>query len=112
MNKNLIAALKDMSEVDWHELDLAMQVSKLARDMASKYELDDSVVADRLNISVKEYELFKKAAYNFSMKDLAKLQALSMQLAQEAAKLKVEAQVQFPKYKYSEAPRGEADTNA
>lgn len=102
MNKNLLTGLKDISELDYIILGHYLQTSNLCRNIQAKYSITNSVMAQRLGISTTQFKRFRNGAYDFTIMDLAKLQAIQMEYGTEKLKEEVEAQVSVTsEYKHS-----------
>lgn len=99
MNKNLQSGLNSLTDLDFYQLGRRIEVANWCRAIMHKYELLDKDMAKLLDLKPQSFRHFKFGALDYSLHDLAKLQAIEMKLGQDALEAKVKSRIQFPEYK-------------
>ncbi len=94
MNSKLDVALRLMSETDFLELRYRINTASWIRDIMKIYNLSDKDMSKYLQMSPLAWKNFKNGAYDYSVRDWSRLQALEMELGIEELKKKVENRIQ------------------
>lgn len=88
MNKELIAGLTKMDEVEYNHLRLNMQVAEICRAIMKEFNWEKEAMCTALDISAKRWPAYINGAYPYDFMDLAKLQALQARLRTATLKFK------------------------
>jgi predicted XRE-type DNA-binding protein len=104
MNKKLSAELRKLDDAGFITLEHHVNFARAVRDLISKNAFTDEQISAKLGIKAEQVNDVITGAYEFDLRFLASIQALQMSIATENARIKIEAQVQFPEYKHSENP--------
>lgn len=97
MNKDLQKALNNLTEVEYRQLNLRMNVAKWIRSVMETYQLTDAQMAKGLSLTPTKFKHYKMGAVDYDMRFMAILQAKEMELGQERLKEQVEKRIVIPK---------------
>lgn len=75
--------LKDLNEQERIYLDRVLNISNHIRKLIEDYNLSKDEVCEHFNINAKKYDNYITGHHNYSIKDIAILNALHVKLASE-----------------------------
>jgi hypothetical protein len=78
--------LKNLNQVEFHYLELTMQVVGNLQSIIKKYKLDEKRFCELFHISPKKYDDYTKGNFNYSVHDMATLNYVYQQLETERIK--------------------------
>ena len=94
------AFLKSLNDAEYRYMGYCMEILDSINGLIHEFNLDKDFICARFKISVDSYEDFITGTFDYSLREMAILNALFMELKIEA--LKKQAPIQVPPYKYSE----------
>lgn len=83
--KNLDRFLLGVSDVEFHELELRLQIGRLLRDAEIKYEQTMAQMAKRLGLNPIGYLRWRKGAMDFSLRQIAEINVILGDLIRQEA---------------------------
>lgn len=86
MKKNLAQVLRKCDETDILELQQAMKVSAWLRQIEIDNGLFPASMAQKLDVNLRYYHQMKNGSYPFTLRTLAKIEAVDDQLKQQRIK--------------------------
>lgn len=93
MDKKLISALNNISELDYIMLGYRIQTANMCRSIQKQFNIDNATMAKRLDLSPLKFKHFINGGYDYSIRDWAVLQSIQMEYG--SAKLEKEIKEQI-----------------
>lgn len=101
MKQELRNVLNQLDDVDFREMQHAIQLAGLCRSCLREYNLSLELFAERLGYSVEQTKEIISGAFPFDLRSISKIDALRQALYAEANEKEIEPIIKFPDYKYS-----------
>lgn len=95
MRDKLQSALNTLTDLEFFQLSRRIEIANWCRSIMRQYELNDIEMGKELGLIPKRFKHFKFGAFNYTVEDLAKLQATEIRLGLEALKKKVESRIKI-----------------
>lgn len=89
--------LKSLNQAEYRYMELSMQMRSSIQKLILEHSLDKNYILDRFQIPSRKYKDFISGNYNYSVRDMAALNAAFMELGME--KLKEDVPIQVKKEK-------------
>lgn len=90
MKSELKKILRDLEDWEFIELGHHMDLAQQVRDIMRIYHLSDVQLAAKMELRVQKVRLYANGTFDFTLMDIARVQAVSVALGQEAWTKKVE----------------------
>ena len=85
-SKKVRTFLKNLTSVEFRYLELTMQMVSSMDSMIKRYKLDKKKFCELFHINPKVYDRYTKGDFNYSVHDMATLNAVYQQLEKERIK--------------------------
>lgn len=96
MNNSLERELSLMTDSEFRQLELRMQVSRLIRNLFKEYNITEEQVMAELKIDKATFHNYLRAAHNFSVEEIADISTFGEQVTADAAKTEFSKKIQIP----------------
>jgi hypothetical protein len=97
-SKKIRTFLKSINSTEFRYLELTVQMASSMQNLIQMYKLDKRRFCDLFGINIKKYDDYTKGNYNYSVEDMALLQANHQLL--ETERIKEEDRIKITTEKY------------